>query len=78
MSIQYTVEDTLIILRAISNGSAATIQSMLDGDHDDAIRFDTRITNQAIDREYFEQNDCGYCGTSQDPNDICYTCFNNL
>lgn len=21
---------------------------------------------------------CGYCGTSQNPNDMCITCFNNL
>ena len=21
---------------------------------------------------------CGYCGTSQDPNDICITCYDNL
>ena len=36
----------------------------------------TAITISELDDGYNDEP-CGYCGDSQDPNDICFTCFNN-
>lgn len=38
----------------------------------------TRLTQAEIEGNVTDDDPCGYCGDSQDPNDICITCFTNL